>query len=409
MGFVMSVVVARLLGSESFGRFGIISGTLATFTVVATMGMGVAATKLVAQNRSKDPDCAGRSLVSALFASLIAGAVMALALAVSAPWLAANVLHDATLTTALRLSAVALFFTAWASAQAGGLGGIEAFSDAARVSMLGGFITFAFSLAGVWWWGFLGAIAALPVAGACQCLIQEVVLRRALAKAGVPYSYRNPFAEARMTLAVGVPAMLSSAVFVPATWLGSVILVRNAGYQHMAAFTIAEQWFNLVLMLPVVLGGVLLPVMTQVFSVSDHVASRSLLRKTLLLNAGLSALMMVAVAPFGFIILRLYGPTYPAWWPVFSVMVVAGCFLSAMAPIGHTLTATGRMWLGSAMNLGWSLAYLTGAYLLVSVAGKGALGLAWARLLAYGVHAIWSLLYLRSVMRHGSKGLAIKM
>ena len=64
MAFVLSVVVARLLGRESFGRFGIIGGTIATFTVVATMGMGIAATKLVAQNRAKDPARAGRSLTT---------------------------------------------------------------------------------------------------------------------------------------------------------------------------------------------------------------------------------------------------------------------------------------------------------------------------------------------------------
>ena len=409
MAFILSVVVARLLGRESFGRFGIIGGTIATFTVVATMGMGIAATKLVAQNRAKDPARAGRSLTSSMMAALLTGALVAIVLALMAPWLAAHVLNDATLTTALRLSAVALFFTAWASAQAGGLGGIEAFSASARVSIIGGVITFACSFVGVWYWGFIGAIGALPIAGACQCLIQEVVLRGALRKAGIPYSYARPFAEARIALAVGVPAMLSAAVFVPATWLGSVLLVRHAGYQDMAVFTVCEQWFGFVLMLPVVLGGVLLPVMTNVFSISDGEASRSLLRRTFLANLAVSAVALVAVAPWGFLLLRLYGPTYPSSWPVFAVMVAAGCLLSILSPVGHALTATGRMWLATAMNLGWSAGYLILAYLLVAVAGKGAMGLALARLFAYGLHAIWSLVYLRAVLRQGANGLSIRL
>jgi O-antigen/teichoic acid export membrane protein len=177
----------------------------------------------------------------------------------------------------------------------------------------------------------------------------------------------------------------------------------------MAVFTIADQWFNFVLMLPVVLGGVLLPVMTHVFSVSDDVASRSLLKRTFLANMALSVVPLVAVAPWGFLILRIYGPTYPASWPVFTVMVMAGCLVSVLSPVGHALTATGRLWLGSAMNLGWSAAYLTLAYVLVAVEGQGALGLGLARLGAYGLHAIWCLVYLRAVLRQGTNGLAIRL
>lgn len=409
MAFVMSVVVVRLLGNESFGRFGIISGTVATFAVVGTLGLGVAATKLVAQNRSKDPALAGRSLASAVVGSFLTGGAVALALALCAPWVAAGVLNDATLTTAVRLSAAALFFIAWSSTQSGGLGGIEAFSTAARVSMIGGVLVFVFSLVGVLKWGFIGAVAAIPAGNAGQCLVQEIALRRALRKAQIPYSFARPFSEIRLVLAVGFPAMLSAAVFVPASWLGSVILVRHAGYQEMAVFAVTDQWFNLVMMLPTMLGGVLLPVMTNVFSGNNPDESRSVLRRTFLANTGLSVIPLFAIAPFGFLILRIYGPTYPASWMVFFLMVSAACLVSTLSPVGHAITATGRLWLGSTMNLGWSIAYVTLAYVIVGVYGKGALGLAWARLLAYGLHAIWSLVYLRAVLRQGSNGLAIRI
>jgi O-antigen/teichoic acid export membrane protein len=409
MAFVMSVVVVRALGDESFGRFGIVSGTLTTFSVIATLGMGVAATKLVAQNRISDPVRAGRSLASAVTAALAMGWILALGLALSAPWLAVHVLGDAGLTWALRLCAAALFFIAWSSAQAGGLAGIEAFPTSAKVSMLGGAVIFVFSVVGVSGWGFLGAVAAIPLGNAAQCLVQEVALRRAYRRASIPFTYARPLSEMRVVLAVGVPAMLSAAVYLPATWLGSVILVRHAGYQQMAVFAIADQWSNLVLMLPMVLGSVLLPVMTSVFSASDDEGSRSLLRRTFLGNLGISLVPLVAIAPFGFLILRIYGPSYAASWPVFSIMVSAACLFAALAPIGHALTATGRMWLGSAMNLGWAVVHLTLAYLLVARGGQGALGLALARLLAYGAHAVWSLAYLRWALRGGSGGLQIRI
>ncbi len=409
ISFVMTVVVARLLGRDIFGRFGIISGTIASFAVVGTLGMGVAATKLVAQNRTKDPERAGRSLATAVVAALAAGGFIALVLFLAAPWVASFVLEDASLTTALRLSAFALFFIAWSSAQSGGFSGIEAFSVSAKVGAVTASLSLIFSVIGVWRWGFVGAVAGIPVAGALQCAIQEVVLRRTLRREGIPYSYGRPLAEIRPVFAIGFPAMLSAGVHVPAAWLGSVILVRHAGYREMAIFTVAEQWFNLVLMLPVVLGTVLLPVMTNVFAASNEDASRSLLRRTFLANMGLSWLPLLAVAPFGYFVLRIYGPTYPASWLVFFVMVAVGCLVSTLSPVGHAITATGRMWLGTAMNFGWSVAYLSLAHLFVVVLAKGALGLAVARLLAYVLHGVWCMVYLRAVLRRGSNGLAIRL
>jgi O-antigen/teichoic acid export membrane protein len=409
VSFAMTVVVARLLGSEIFGRFGIINGTVSTFAVVGTLGMGVASTKLVAQNRTQDPARAGRFMTTSIIGALITGGLAGLALFFSAPWVASFVLGDATLTMALRLSAFSLFFIAWSSAQSGGFGGVEAFAESARITIVVTAVSSVLSFVGVWRWGFIGAVAAMPAAGAIQCLVQEVMLRRVLARRGIPYSFRRPLAEARTVLAIGFPAMLSAGVYLPASWLGSVILVRYAGYKEMAVFTIGDQWFNFVLMLPMVIGSVLLPVMTNVFSSSDADASRSLMRRTFATNLVFSAIPLVAVAPFGFIVLRLYGPSYPAHWLVFALMVTAACVVSMLSPVGHALTATGRMWLGSAMNLGWSISYLSLAYLLVAVLAKGALGLAMARLLAYGLHAVWALVYLRAVLKHGSNGLAIRL
>jgi hypothetical protein len=67
------------------------------------------------------------------------------------------------------------------------------------------------------------------------------------------------------------------------------------------------------------------------------------------------------------------------------------------------------MWLASAMNLGWSVAYIGFAYLFVVMISKGAAGLALARASAYGLHAVWSLVYLRAALKQGTNGLAIRL
>ncbi len=408
IAFVATIVVARVLGREAFGRFGIINATLLSFNVLGTLGMGVAATKLVAQNRRLAPELAGRALASTIATAVVTGGVVALGLALGAPWLAAHVLDDAGLTTALRLGACAVFFTSWSTAQTGGLSGLEDFASVARISVLSGLVSVAFTIAGALRFGFNGAVAALPIAAGLQCVFQEAALRRALKREGIPFGYRHARSELSRAFAVGIPATVSASLFMPTSWICSALLVNHGGYGEMAAFAATEQWFNLILMLPMVMGGVILPVLTNVFAANDAQASRRILRKTFLLNGVVSWLPLLVLAPLGPFLLRLYGTTYVEAWPTMVMMIAAACLASSLAPAGYALTATGELWWASLMNLGWAVAYLGGAYVFLVLLGKGAFGLATARLTAYGFHAVWSLLYLRAVLGRGANGLVIR-
>jgi hypothetical protein len=59
-------------------------------------------------------------------------------------------------------------------------------------------------------------------------------------------------------------------------------------------------------------------------------------------------------------------------------------------PVGDVIVASGRMWLGCGMNVGWAGVFLAGPFLLVVAGGAGSMGLASARLISYAVHAIWT-------------------
>jgi len=55
-----SVLVARMLGKTGFGELGMIRSTVGMFGVFAGFGLGLTATKHVAEFRSSDPARAGR-------------------------------------------------------------------------------------------------------------------------------------------------------------------------------------------------------------------------------------------------------------------------------------------------------------------------------------------------------------
>jgi len=98
LGVLASVLVARMLGREGFGELGVIQSTVGMFGTFAGFGLGLTATKYVAEFREKDAAKAGRIMALSERIALFTGGLTAVALIVLAPWLAARTLAAPRLT-----------------------------------------------------------------------------------------------------------------------------------------------------------------------------------------------------------------------------------------------------------------------------------------------------------------------
>jgi O-antigen/teichoic acid export membrane protein len=84
--FVASMFTARLLGAEAFGGFAIVQSTVSIAATLAGAGLGVTASRHVAEFRVRDPQRAGRILGLSAAVAVISGAILALATIASAPF-----------------------------------------------------------------------------------------------------------------------------------------------------------------------------------------------------------------------------------------------------------------------------------------------------------------------------------
>ncbi|OGV70421.1 MAG: hypothetical protein A2269_04865 [Lentisphaerae bacterium RIFOXYA12_FULL_60_10] len=87
-----SVVLARVLGREGLGEFGVVLSTLATFEVLAGFGLHATVSRHVAQWRVTDPERASRMVALGLRVSMLSGLLVAGLLVIMADWLARVVL-----------------------------------------------------------------------------------------------------------------------------------------------------------------------------------------------------------------------------------------------------------------------------------------------------------------------------
>jgi O-antigen/teichoic acid export membrane protein len=160
---VATVLVARMLGKKGYGELGMIQSTVGMFGVFAGFGLGLTATKHVAEFCRSDPDRAGRIIGLSELVAIVTGGLMALGLFIFAPWLAEHTINAPQLAGVLRISSLILFINALIGAQTGALSGFEAFKTIAYVNLFVGLISFPILVFGTWFGGLTGAVWALAI------------------------------------------------------------------------------------------------------------------------------------------------------------------------------------------------------------------------------------------------------
>jgi O-antigen/teichoic acid export membrane protein len=397
LGLVASIFVARMLGKVGFGELGIIQSTVGLFGTFAGFGLGLTATKYVAELRLKDPVRAGRIIGLSSLVSWVSGGVMATVLFVVSPWLAMHTLAAPQLAGLLQISALLLLLSALNGAQTGALAGFEAFKRIAHINLAVGIATFPLVVVGVWWRGVEGAVWGLVGSQAVNCLLNYRGLRAEASRAGVPLSYGTCHQERAVLWRFSLPALTSGALVGPVYWLCSAMLVnRPDGYAQMGLFNAANQWFGALLFLPHILGQAALPLLSERLGDNDVTRSAKVLSFYIKLNTAVVLPLVAVGCLVSPLIMASYGSGFREGWPVLVAVLVTAGFVAVQTPVGQIIAASGRMWLGSVMNLGWAVCFVALTWLLLS---WGAVGLASARLAAYVVHALWTFAFAAYVLR----------
>ncbi|HCO94399.1 MAG TPA: polysaccharide biosynthesis protein [Phycisphaerales bacterium] len=382
-----SVLVARMLGKTIFGELGMIRSTVGMFGVFAGFGLGLTATKHVAEFRQSDPDRVGRIIgLSGLFA-MLTGGLMALGLFIFAPWLAEHTINAPHLTGVLRIGALILFINALNGAQTGALAGFEAFKTIAYVNLFVGLFSFPILVGGAYFGGLTGAVWALVINLGVNWLLNHLALRKESRRHKVPFTFRECSRELSVLWKFSLPAVLAGSMVGPVNWICSALLVNQPeGYEEMGIFSATNQWYNMILFLPGLLGSVVLPVLSE--RLGQKETKQSI--KTMVLAIKGNALLVLPIVLLGSIaspyIMSLYGEGFRSGWPTLVVVLLTTGLLAVQTPVGQIIAASGRMWIGFAMNLGWALTFILGTLLLID---NGSLGLAIARAIGYVFHTIW--------------------
>jgi O-antigen/teichoic acid export membrane protein len=388
-GFLLaaSIVCARFLGKDGFGALGMIQSTAGMFGIFAGLGLGLTATKYVAEFRRQDPKKAGRILALSASAAFVFGCVITVLLILVAPFLATKVLYTAQLAGPLVVGSGLVFFGAINGAQTGALAGLEAFKTIARVNVLSGVASFPLIVLGVWRGGLRGAVWGSVAALAINWALNNRALRRECATANISYRFSTCYRELGMLHRFSLPAFLASIVVGPAIWVCNALLVhQREGYAEMGIYTAADKWRLLILFVPTSVFTMVLPVLSNLYGEGDGAGFRKVFRANLRLNATLALLAALLIAALARPIMTIYGNSFREGRLVLIVLAFSAIPEALNSILGQPLIAAHLMWWRFGFDL-LLVAVLVGlAWVLIPK--WGALGLAVSYGLAYAATSL---------------------
>ncbi len=387
--FLTSVALAHVLGKNSFGQFALIQSTVTAFTTLASLGLGLTATKFISEYRACQPERIGKLLGLSSLLVLLAGFCFAIALALFSPALAVRS-DQASITTGLRLSTICVFFLTLTGYQVGVLAGFEAFRTIGRIGIACGLANPLLS-----WWagarlGLTGAVWAQSAGAVLLWSLYEIAVRSECRRGGVTVQYRDIWDQRSILTRVSIPATACGMAATLAIWGSNALLVEARGFGELAIFTAAYNLRSVVMFLPALILRVAAPRLNYLLAAGNFSIYSHAFWKTVAVNSGLALLGAILAFHAGQPFLRLFGTGF-AGSEVLPALILCSAVVEVIANTLYlALFAETRFW----RNLAVMSLWMAGLLLASAVASPryGATGLASANLAAWslsvGIYAV---------------------
>jgi O-antigen/teichoic acid export membrane protein len=385
--FASSVVAGRILGATGFGELGMIQSTQGLFGVLVGAGMGLAATKFVAECRANDRAKAERYIGFAIFVAVASAALLAPVLFLFAGLITGRILHAPHLESEFQVSTGLLFFGTVNGVQTGAIIGLGNFRTVAILNVVRCGTLCLLLVLGVVLWGVMGGVIGLVLTEAVAVLANQTALMR-LFPFMRPRWPKNDAAwlELITFCRFGLLALSGSVCTTLALWFANVLLVSEPeGYAALGIFNAADRWRQLLLFLPASVSPLMLSMLSNLHGENNPAEYRRLVGLNVWISFGLVVVpsMIVALgAPWGMLV---FGEEYRVGWMTLAVLALSSVAVAMNNVLGQILVSQGGIWSRFLFDIFLSAVLaLTSWFLIPQILD---LGMAVSSFIAYGATA----------------------
>jgi len=390
-----TVVVARVLSKDLYGKYSLINSTVQLFVLFAGMGIGATLNRYTALYYKSDKKKVGQIITTLYIFTILLSLALSVTLFIISKSISLWTTNNIELTGYFRLTAGTVFFTAISSIEQSILQGMEKYKTNAKIQIITCMISLIFSSIFVFLLNLKGSIIALLLTQ----ILNFVLLRKAVKKEleinniQLEICFNNEIKDA--ILHFTIPSFISSIFVLPVTWLNNMLLVKYSGFSEMAIFSIALQWFTILTYIPNQLGQVR-PIYTDYYARNKKSELKNIIYKLTGYSTGLVVIISLGILIFGRYILLMYGSSYVNNYLIFAIMILTSVIVASQSQVGALIQASGKMWLGFFLNIIWAFILYISFYFMRDL---GSLGYAIAYSISYAVHTINSFIVLFVILR----------
>ncbi len=379
------IVVARILGKESYGEFGIIRSTVNTFTAFASFGLGLTANKFVSEFKKRDKEKAGRIIGLSLTFAIITGGIAALAVFFFAPVLAGQMMNAPHLQAELSVAALMILFSAINGSQIGAMSGLESFKALAKVNIITGLMALPMLIIGAHFGGVSGTVIAFMLNIINISFWNQLALTKEARKQDIRPCYAvSVFKDWRILTAFSLPAAVSGFMVGPAKWICDAVIFRMPdGNGQMGLFAAALPIQMMVMFAGNTMNAPFLSVLSSQKGNSHDKFERVNILSSWLIGL-VVALPLITFPELGEIV---FGSNYAGreFRLTLSLVMVATVIIMYKQGLARVLAVHNLMWLGAVSNFIWASVLVVSVMFLRKY---GAIGLGYSYVIAYALNTL---------------------
>lgn len=336
LSLLAGIAVARYLGKDVYGEYGIIKNTLFQIAVFSTLGLGYTGTRFVAKSIVASENNT-RQIIHAIYTiSYITSGLLATLTFIFSDQIAALIKVPDT-SLAIKCTALIIVANAVNAAQVGILSGFKAFQTIAQNNTWGGIVTFVTSVGFTYLWGLNGSLLALLISMVFNAVINNVSIK-SLTKRMSMVSSANTGLYKEL-IGFSIPVALQESLYSVVAWSISFLIIEYSNHGELGLYTAAMQWANIVLFIP----GVLKNVILSYFSSSQNTVS--LRNKMIMINIAATFIPFIFISIFATWITSFYGPTFAALPSLLVMSCFASIFSSVAGVVVYEFISNGNTWL----------------------------------------------------------------
>lgn len=390
------IAVARVLGQELYGEFGMAKSTLNMLLIFGGAGLGVTATKHIAEYRKDNPQKTSIIyLVTNIFAIFVAIIVTVLVF-LFAELLSVDLLERESLIDSMKAVAVILFFLIINIAQDGVLLGFEDFKSKSINSLIGFVLQSLAMIVGSYYLGVLGAVIGYGLGFVVIMMLNKRSIQINFKKIGVKHHLSSlKKSDFSILYTYSLPAAISSMLAGPTYWVVRTILVKHTDFSELAIYDVADQWRMFVLFIPATISHIVLPILSSI-SETNKAQFKKVLYYNVLINFGIAFAIALVMCLFSSFIVAFYGKGFTDNVP-FIIMTVSSVFTSVSTILAVSISSKAKMWVWCGFNILWSAIAIISSYFFV-IMGMGATGASLAILLSFIVHTLLQYIYIHHLL-----------